>query len=135
MPIHYIINYQINAKNVYEIDASTKFVAFTDPNELPYFYKPIFFPEDLVPLANIVIVFSLYSSDERSFLSQLAQILGATVEESYCRNSKPLLICPEARSAKYEAAIRWSKTLIAQLIAINSIKLRLFLSIVFFILK
>lgn len=62
----------------------------------------------MTPLANIVIVFSLYLSDERNFLSQLAQILGATVEESYCRTSKPLLICPEARSAKYDAAIRWS---------------------------
>lgn len=64
-----------------------------------------------MPLANLVIVFSLYASDERTFLFQLAQILGAKVEESYCRANKPLLICPEARSSKYEAAIRWSKIL------------------------
>lgn len=94
---------------MYEFDENPKLRAIFDPDELPYFFKPIFFPEELVPLANIVIVFSLYASDERAFLSQLAQILGATVEESYCRGSKPLLVCPEAKSAKYEAAIRWSK--------------------------
>lgn len=102
-------NLQINAKQLYEYDVNPKLDTITNPNGLPYFYKPIFFPEELVPLANIVIVFSLYASDERSFLSQLAQILGATVEDSYSRHSKPLLICSEAKSAKYDAAIRWSK--------------------------
>lgn len=95
---------------MYQIDTTSNVLAITEPNEIPYFYKPIFWQEELTPLANLVIVFSLYSSDERSFLVQLAQLLGADVQDSYCRPNKPLLICPEARSAKYDAAIRWSKT-------------------------
>lgn len=83
-----------------------------DPlSDIPYFYRPIIFPEDLMPLANMVIVISLYSSDERTFLFQMGQILGADVQETYTRQNKPLLICPEARSAKYDAAIRWSKAI------------------------
>lgn len=100
---------QINAKKLQSVDPSPDLVAIIDPKEIPYFYKPIFWREELQPLSNLVIVFSLYSSDERVFLISLAEILGAQVQESYCRPSKPLLICPEARSAKYDAAIRWSK--------------------------
>lgn len=59
-------------------------------------------------------MFSLYSNDERSFLVQLAQILGAEVQESFIRSNQPLLVCPEPKSAKYDAAIRWSEY-IAQL--------------------
>lgn len=57
----------------------------------------------------MTIVFSLYSNDERSFLVQLAQIFGAEVQESFIRANQPLLVCPEPKSAKYDAAIRWSK--------------------------
>lgn len=86
--------------------------AVADPlSDIPYFYRPIFFPEDLLPLANMVIVFSLYSNDERSFLFQMAQILGADTQDTYSRSNKPLLICPEAKSQKYDAAIRWSKSI------------------------
>lgn len=88
-------------------DASSKLVSIT--NELPYFYKPIVFPKELKPLANFVIVFSLYSGDERLFLIQLAQTLGATVKGPYDKANKALLICPEARGDKYDAAIRWGK--------------------------
>lgn len=76
---------------------------------IPYFYEPIFFPENLLPLSNMVIVFSLYSCDERSFLIQMATLLGADVKESFVRANKPLLICSEPKSSKYDAAIRWSK--------------------------
>lgn len=76
--------------------------------EIPFFYKPIFFPEELKPLTHMIIVFSLYTNDERSFLLQLAQILGAEVQDSYVRAKQPVLICPEPKSAKYDAAIRWS---------------------------
>lgn len=57
----------------------------------------------------MVVVFSIYASDERYYLIQLAQILGADVQESFVRGNRPLLICPEAKSPKYEAAIRWRK--------------------------
>lgn len=89
--------FQINAKKVNRC------------TEIPYFFEPIFFSEDLKPLTNMVIVISIYTTDERSFLAQLAVILGADVQESMFRSSRPLLICPEPKSAKYEAAIRWSK--------------------------
>lgn len=77
--------------------------------EIPYFYEPIFFDEDLKPLAGMVIAISIYASDERLYLMQLAQILGADVQETFIRGNKPLLICPEPKSPKYEAAIRWSE--------------------------
>lgn len=89
--------HQINAQNVKQCTG------------IPYFFAPIFFPEDLRPLTNMNIVFSLYSNDERSFLVQLAVILGAEVQESFIRVNQPLLVCPEPKSAKYNAAIRWSE--------------------------
>lgn len=78
-------------------------------SEIPYFYKPIYFDEDLKPLAGLIIAISIYASDERLYLVQLAEILGAEVQETYIRVNKPLLICPEPKSPKYEAAIRWSE--------------------------
>lgn len=57
----------------------------------------------------MTIVFSLYSGDERVYLLQLAEILGAEVRDSYKRAERPLLICPEPKSAKYDAAIKWRK--------------------------
>lgn len=74
---------------------------------IPYFYEPIFFPEDLLPLSNMTIVFSLYSADEFDFLSQMATLLGAAVEESFVRAKKPLLVCSKLEGSKYNAAIRW----------------------------
>ncbi|XP_055297166.1 DNA topoisomerase 2-binding protein 1-A [Sitodiplosis mosellana] len=104
-------NWLINAKRLHQVSETVNSVA--DPSlEIPYFYEPIFFPEDKLPLMNMNIVFSLYSSDERSFLFQLAQLMGAEVQESFIRASKPLLICPEARSAKYQAAIRWRQPVV-----------------------
>lgn len=55
----------------------------------------------------MIIVFSQYHSDERSFLAQLAQMLGAEVHDSYRRTLKPLLICPVPNNAKYNGAISW----------------------------
>lgn len=78
-------------------------------SEIPYFYEPIYFDEDLKPLAGLIIAISIYASDERLYLVQLAEILGAEVQETYIRVNKPLLICPEPKSPKYEAAIRWSE--------------------------
>lgn len=100
---------QINAKRLHQIDETTNLIAISDAARIPYFYKPIFFPDELLPLANMAVVFSLYSSDERAFLWQLAQILGADTQETYSRPNRPVLICSEAKSAKYEAAIRWRK--------------------------
>lgn len=101
--------FQINAKRYHDVDNGS----VADPSaKVPYFYEPIFFPEDLLPLSHMVIVFSLYSNDERVFLDQLAKIMGAEVQLSFARGSKPLLICPEPKSAKYQAAIRWSNFII-----------------------
>lgn len=107
---NFFFSFQINAKRLYQVSLSVDAIA-NPLSDIPYFYEPIFFPEELVPLSHMVIVFSLYSSDERTFLVQLAQLLGADVQESFVRSNKPLLICPEARSAKYQAAIRWSEYL------------------------
>lgn len=77
--------------------------------DLPYFFKPIIFREDLKPLQGMIVVFSLYPGDERSFLVQLADMLGAEVQDAYKRNSRPLLICPTPDNAKYNAAIKWGE--------------------------
>lgn len=79
--------------------------------EIEYYHKAIDLSDNVTPLANMTIVFSLYSGSERDFLSHLVKILGGTVEEDYRRNDKPLLVCPEAREAKYAAAILWSMLL------------------------
>lgn len=75
--------------------------------DIPYYFEPIIFPEELKPLGNMIIVFSLYTGDERLFLQQLAEILGAEVQDSFKRANKPLLISPSPDNAKYEAAIKW----------------------------
>lgn len=49
--------------------------------------------------------------DERWFLTNLAEILGAKVEVAFARQNKPLLICSGPEGPKYEAAIKWSKIL------------------------
>lgn len=57
---------QINAKKLYQADSvPPNIIAIIDPAEIPYFYRPIMWDEDMQPLANLVIVFSLYASDER----------------------------------------------------------------------
>lgn len=55
----------------------------------------------------MIIVISTYAGDERIFLSQLAEILGAEVQEAYKKASRPVLICPSTDNAKYKAAIKW----------------------------
>lgn len=55
----------------------------------------------------MTIVFSTYSGDERGFLSQLAQILGAEVQDVYRRAARPLLVCPLPDNKKYQGAIQW----------------------------
>lgn len=54
-------------------------------------------------------MFSTYAADERTFLAQLAEIMGAEVQDSYRKVARPLLICPTAENRKYDAAIKWSK--------------------------
>lgn len=51
---------------------------------------------------------SIYSNNERLYIETLATILGATKQDSYAKKQKPLLICPTAEGAKYNAAIKWS---------------------------
>lgn len=61
------------------------------------------------PLAGMVIVISTYAGDERAFLLQLAEILGADCHDAYKKVARPVLICPSTENAKYNAAIKWSK--------------------------
>lgn len=56
----------------------------------------------------MTIVFSTYTSDERSYLTQLSKILGADVQDAYRRVAKPLLICPIPDNKKYQGAISWN---------------------------
>lgn len=60
----------------------------------------------------MIVVFSTYSGDERTFLAQLAEIMGAEVQDSYRKVARPLLICPTKDNRKYDAAIKWSKYLL-----------------------
>lgn len=102
-----IFPHQVSAKRLHEFSVGpTKAAPFS---EFPYYYRPILFPEELFPLANMVIVISIYSSDERLYLEQMAKILGADFEERFIRQQNPYLICPEPKSPQYDAAIRWSK--------------------------
>lgn len=82
---------------------------FNEPADITYYYKPILFSMNLKPLVGFIIVFSMYADDERTFLLELALILGAKVEETYRRIERPLLICATVQSAKYGAAIKWSE--------------------------
>lgn len=63
----------------------------------------------------MIIVFSTYSGDERTFLAQLAEVLGAEVQDSYRKVARPLLICPTKDNRKYDAAIKWSKYLLEEI--------------------
>lgn len=63
---------------------------------------------DEKPLEGMVIVISVYTANERLFIEALATILGAIKNDSYAKKQRPLLICPAAEGAKYNAALKWS---------------------------
>lgn len=77
--------------------------------DIEYFHRPIMLDENAgKPLANMTVVFSTYTSNERIFLQALSQFLGATHSSEYARKENPLLICPTADGNKYNGAIKWS---------------------------
>lgn len=55
---------------------------------------------------------SIYSSGERSYLVNLAQSLGANVNDKYIKAAQPILICPKPEGAKYEGAIKWGNAVL-----------------------
>lgn len=74
--------------------------------EVPYYYKPIL-KCGSKQLLNMMICFSQFEDDERAFLTELAKVMGATVNNYLVKSEKPLLICTEALGQKYQAAIQW----------------------------
>lgn len=75
---------------------------------IEYYHKHIPNVADKRPLENMTIVISIYTSFERDFLNSLAQLLGATVNKSYVRGERPLLVCASPEGAKYTGAIKWN---------------------------
>lgn len=55
---------------------------------------------------------SIYSSAERSYLVNVAQSLGANVNDKYIKAAQPILICPKPEGAKYEGAIKWGNAVL-----------------------
>ncbi|XP_058061785.1 DNA topoisomerase 2-binding protein 1-A [Anopheles bellator] len=80
---------------------------------LEYYFAPIVREEDDPrPLEGETIVISSYTGPERSFLSVMGGVLGATVHERLLRKAAPLLVCKEASGDKYKAAIQWGLTVV-----------------------
>ncbi|XP_052869521.1 DNA topoisomerase 2-binding protein 1 [Anopheles cruzii] len=80
---------------------------------LEYYFAPIVLEEDDPrPLEGETIVISSYTGPERSFLSVMGGVLGATVHERLLRKAAPLLVCKEASGDKYKAAIQWGLTVV-----------------------
>lgn len=64
--------------------------------------------EDVKPLEGLTLVFSIYTGNEREYLTQLAEVLGAKVDLKYVKSDAPILLCPKPEGAKYEGALKWS---------------------------
>ncbi|XP_023318938.1 DNA topoisomerase 2-binding protein 1-A isoform X3 [Trichogramma pretiosum] len=80
-----------------------------------YFHRPITIKLDEKPLSNCVIGMSTYTGTERSYLSRLAEALGAQYQDTFARRtnlqkntySSTHLICPKPSGEKYIAAVKW----------------------------
>ncbi|XP_016993061.2 DNA topoisomerase 2-binding protein 1 [Drosophila takahashii] len=59
------------------------------------------------PLKGMTIVVSIYAGLERDFINSAAELLGASVNKTFIKKEKPLLVCPTAEGSKYEGAIKW----------------------------
>jgi topoisomerase (DNA) II binding protein 1 len=75
-----------------------------------YFHGPIY-STTVKPLANYNIFISTYTGAERLYLITVGATLGASVKEQYIKKEKPILLCPVGEGAKYQAALKWSKSL------------------------
>lgn len=82
---------------------------------MEYFYLPLVFNHDPPPLEGCVIAISAYKNKERSFLVNIAQLLGAEFQEMFAKKDNPKkgvrcsthLICSESEGDKYKAAKKW----------------------------
>ncbi|XP_037725778.1 DNA topoisomerase 2-binding protein 1 [Drosophila subpulchrella] len=75
---------------------------------LEYYHKPIPATALRQPLKGMTIVVSIYAGLERDFINAAAELLGASVNKTFIKKEKPLLVCPNAEGSKYEGAIKWN---------------------------
>ncbi|KAI8033568.1 DNA topoisomerase 2-binding protein 1-A [Drosophila gunungcola] len=74
---------------------------------LEYYHKPVPATALRMPLKGMTIVVSTYAGLERDFINATAELLGASVNKTFIKKEKPLLVCPTAEGSKYEGAIKW----------------------------
>ncbi|XP_055911709.1 DNA topoisomerase 2-binding protein 1-A [Eupeodes corollae] len=74
---------------------------------IEYFHRYIPNTAEACPLKGMTIVVSIYAGLERDFVDAVAQLLGASVNKTFVKREKPLLICPQPEGSKYEGAIKW----------------------------
>ncbi|BFG01704.1 DNA topoisomerase 2-binding protein 1-A [Drosophila madeirensis] len=72
-----------------------------------YYHLPVPLAASREPLQGMTIVVSLYSGLERDFINSVATLMGASVNKTFIKKEKPLLVCPTAEGSKYEGAIKW----------------------------
>ncbi|XP_078233485.1 DNA topoisomerase 2-binding protein 1 isoform X2 [Pogona vitticeps] len=85
-----------------------------DPNSSPLF-TPLPVKEGSTPLEQCVLSFSQFSGTERDSLTDLAELLGARVQDFFVRRANPRkgmlvsthLVVKEPQGSKYEAAKKW----------------------------
>ncbi|KAH8368089.1 hypothetical protein KR084_006866, partial [Drosophila pseudotakahashii] len=74
---------------------------------LEYYHKHVPAAALRQPLKGMTIVVSIYAGLERDFINSAAELLGASVNKTFIKKEKPLLVCPSAEGSKYEGAIKW----------------------------
>ncbi|XP_016980398.2 DNA topoisomerase 2-binding protein 1-A [Drosophila rhopaloa] len=74
---------------------------------LEYYHKHVPATALRKPLKGMTIVVSIYAGLERDFINATAELLGASVNKTFIKKEKPLLVCPSAEGSKYEGAIKW----------------------------
>ncbi|XP_001354596.3 DNA topoisomerase 2-binding protein 1-A [Drosophila pseudoobscura] len=72
-----------------------------------YYHLPVPSAASREPLTGMTIVVSIYAGLERDFINSVATLLGASVNKTFIKKEKPLLVCPTAEGSKYEGAIKW----------------------------
>uniref|UniRef100_A0A1B0FH09 BRCT domain-containing protein n=1 Tax=Glossina morsitans morsitans TaxID=37546 RepID=A0A1B0FH09_GLOMM len=74
---------------------------------IEYYHKNIPVTANQQPLEGMIIVISVYTLLERDFIESVAQLMGGTVNKTFVKKERPLLICPSPEGSKYEGAIKW----------------------------
>nr|AAG27544.1 BRCT-domain protein MUS101 [Drosophila melanogaster] len=75
---------------------------------IEYYHKHVPATALRQPLKGMTIVVSIYAGLERDFINATAELLGASVNKTFIKKEKPLLVCPSAEGSKYEGAIKWN---------------------------